>query len=457
MLINNFKEHFRKTLVLAWPVCLSNLGNIMVGVVDTAMVGGIQENVAGYSGTTAQAAVSLANGFYFMILVFGFGVSYGVTPLVAAADASGDVDENRQLLRHCLVVNVITNSVLFLVLLALSPLMLHLHQPEDVVRLAIPFLNVMMFGMVPLAVFSSFKQFAEGLSFTRVAMFITIGTNLLNVLFNWILIYGKLGFAPMNVMGSCWASFWARLLMALAMFLYLYYGRQFKKYWTGNPFEKLSAARLRKIFSIGATSGLQWVFEVAAFAFALVMIGWIGKREQAAHQIALQLAAMTYLIASGISAAASVRVGNQSGLGNVRGMREAAFSAFVMVIIAQAVWALCFIGLRFVLPDLFNKEEEVRHIVSSLLLIAALFQVSDGVQVVGLGVLRGMKDITIPTLITFVAYWLIGLPCSYLFAFKLGGGVEGVWYGLTLALTAAAIGLFVRFEVVTRRMSASSQ
>ncbi|MFI5222613.1 MAG: MATE family efflux transporter, partial [Bacteroidia bacterium] len=384
MITKNFKEHFLKIMLLAWPVCISNLGHVMVGIVDTAMVGGIKENVMGYSGTTAQAAVSLANGFYFLILVFGMGVSYGVTPLAAEADSAGNVNENTKLLSHALIVNLLTNSVLFLILFSISPLMGHIHQSEDVVKLAIPFLNVMMFGMIPLAVFASLKQFAEGLSFTRFAMIITVGSNLLNVLFNYILIYGKLGFSPMGMMGACWATFWARLVMALGMFLYIFYGKHFRKYREAFLFKEISFGRIKKIFSIGAGSGLQWVFEIGAFACALVMIGWIGKREQAAHQIALQLAAMTYLIASGISAAASVRVGNQLGAKNIVELREVAFSAFAIVVISQLIFAGLFILFRFSIPNIFNDEKDVQEIVSSLLLIAALFQLSDGVQVVGL-------------------------------------------------------------------------
>lgn len=452
MISKNFKDHFLKTALLAWPVCISNLGHVMVGIVDTAMVGGIRESDFGYSGTEAQAAVALANGFYFLMLVFGMGVSYGVTPLAAAADSEGNVEENGKLLSHCLVVNVITNTVLFLILIAISPALRYINQATEVVELAIPFLNVMLLGMIPLAIFSSLKQFAEGLSFTRFAMIITIGSNLLNVLFNWVFIYGKFGFEAMGLMGSCWASFWARLVMAGAMVAYVYYGKNFKKYWAHFSFSNLSADRMKSIFKIGAGSGLQWMFEVSAFAFAMVMVGWIGKREQAAHQIALQLAAMTYLIASGISAAASVRVGNQLGVKDISSLRLAALSAFAMVIISQVIFALFFIVFRFVMPVIFNDEQEVRDIVASLLLITALFQLSDGVQVVALGVLRGIKDVTIPTWITFSVYWLVGLPCSYLLAFNLGFGVQGVWFGLTIALTLAAIFLYLRFNFISKKL-----
>jgi len=455
MFTKNFSDHFRKTILLAWPVCLSNMGHVMVGIVDTAMVGGIDENVFGYSGTTAQAAVALANGFYFLVLVFGMGVSYGVTPLTAEADSSGNINENKHLLSHALIVNLVTNTILFLILLGISPVLRVLDQPTDVVELAIPFLNVMMLGMIPLAVFCALKQFAEGLSFTRFAMYITIGCNLLNVLFNWVLIYGKFGFEAMGMMGAAWATFYARVIMALAMFVYIYYNRSFRNYREGFLFRNISFARLKKIFTIGAGSGLQWVFEVSAFAFALVMIGWIGKREQAAHQIALQLAAMTYLIASGISAAASVRVGNQLGMKKISELRAAALSAFAMVIISQAIFAILFIALRFLIPSIFNDEPDVQAIVASLLLIAALFQISDGIQIVGLGVLRGVKDVNVPTWITFIAYWLIGLPCSYFLAFSFDMGVEGIWYGLTVGLTIAAIFLYLRFNFVTKRLSFS--
>ena len=203
---------------------------------------------------------------------------------------------------------------------------------------------------------------------------------------------------------------------------------------------------------IGVPSGLQWFFEVGAFAFAVIMIGWISPDAQAAHQIALSLAATTYMMASGLSAAASVRVGNQLGLKSREGIRTAGFSAFLMVLIFMGTMALSFILLQNYLPTLFSKEHNVITISSSLLVIAAFFQLSDGIQVVGLGALRGVKDVKIPTIITLVAYWMIGLPMSYILGFKLHLGVEGIWYGLSLGLTISAILLFWRFNYVSKRI-----
>lgn len=441
---SEYRNSYRKTFLLAYPVVLSQLGHIMVGVVDTAMVGQI--------GTVPQAAVALANSLYVLVLVFGLGVSYGVTPLVAAADSSKNYAENAQLLKHSIIINTLIGILLFVLLLIVSPVLNLFNQKQEVVDLAIPFLNVMMLGMIPLSIFSGFKQFAEGLSNTRIAMIITIGSNLLNVLLNYLMIFGHWGFPEMGLMGSCWASFISRVVMALVMFLYVYYNKHFKVYWQGINFKVISIPMIKDILAIGIPSGLQWLFEVGAFSFAVIMIGWISPVAQAAHQVALSIASVTYMMASGLSAAASVRVGNKFGLNDRPGLRVAGFSAFIMVLIFMSVMAISFILFRNLLPVLFNKDLSVISLASSLLIIAAFFQLSDGMQVVGLGALRGMKDVKMPTIITLIAYWAIGLPMSYIFAFVFGYGVSGVWYGLSLGLTLAAVLLFWRFNYVSKRV-----
>ncbi|MBN8696022.1 MAG: MATE family efflux transporter [Bacteroidetes bacterium] len=436
-------KHYKATFLLAYPVVMSQLGHIMVGVVDTAMVGQI--------GTNEQAAVALANSLYTLVLVFGLGVSYGVTPLVAAADSSKNIKENASLLKHSIIINTLLGILLFILLVAIAPVLTLFDQKKEVVDMAIPFLNVMMLGMIPLCIFSAFKQFAEGLSNTKMAMLISVGSNLLNILLNYLLIFGHWGFPEMGLMGSCWASFIARFAMALIMFWYVYSNTFFKDYWINFSFKNVSIELSKKILSIGVPSGLQWFFEVGAFAFAVIMIGWIGPKAQAAHQIALSIAAVTYMMASGISAAASVRVGNQYGLKSIPGIRTSGFSAFIMVLFFMGTMALGFIVLNHWLPTFFNDDPEVLSISASLLIIAALFQLSDGTQVVALGALRGINDVKIPTIITLIAYWIIGLPISYLFAFKLNMGVEGIWYGLSIGLTTSALLLFFRFNYISKR------
>ncbi len=449
LLSKNYLTNYKATFLLAYPVVISQLGHIMVGVVDTAMVGQI--------GTIEQAAVALSNSLYTLVLVFGLGVSYGVTPLVAAADSSKNHLENAALLKNGIFINTILGFLLFLLLFSISPILNLFNQKQEVVDLAIPFLNVMMLGMIPLCIFSGFKQFTEGLSFTRIAMWITVVSNLLNILLNYLMIFGHWGFPEMGLMGSCWASFISRVAMAIAMFVYVYYNKHFKIYWEGfnftiRDFIRIDKLLVKKILAIGIPSGLQWVFEVGAFAFAVIMIGWISPDAQAAHQIALSIAASTYMMASGLSAAASVRVGNQLGLKSREGVRTAGFSAFAMVLIFMGLMAVLFILFQQFIPTLFSKESNVISIASSLLVIAAFFQLSDGVQVVGLGALRGVKDVKIPTIITLIAYWAIGLPMSYVFGFKMNLGVEGIWYGLSLGLTIAAVFLLWRFNYVSKRI-----
>ncbi len=444
LLSPNYLTNYRRTLLLAYPVVLSQLGHIMVGVVDTAMVGQI--------GTVPQAAVALSNSLYTLVLVFGLGVSYGVTPLVAAADSTKHIGENARLLKHGVVINTVLGILLFVLLYFISPVLNLFNQKQEVVDMAIPFLNVMMLGMIPLCIFSGFKQFTEGLSFTKIAMVITVGANLLNVLLNYLLIFGHWGLPKMGLMGACWATFISRVVMAIGMFLYVYFNKHFKIYWKGFNKIKITKALTKKILGIGVPSGLQWVFEVGAFSFAVIMIGWISATAQAAHQVALSIAATTYMMASGLSAAASVRVGNELGLKNREGVRTAGFSAFIIVLVFMSLMATCFILFRNYLPLLFNNNADVIAVSSSLIVIAAFFQLSDGTQVVGLGALRGMKDVKIPTIITLIAYWIIGLPMSYVFAFKFNFGVQGIWYGLSLGLGIAAVLLFLRFNYVSKRI-----
>lgn len=441
---SEYLKNYKATILLAYPVVLSQLGHIMVGVADTAMVGQI--------GAVEQAAVALANSFYTILLVFGLGVSYGVTPLVAAADSSQNYAENASLLKHGLIINTLLGVLLFALLFCCSPLLRMIDQDKEVVELAIPFLNVMMLGMIPLCIFSAFKQFVEGLSDTRPAMFITIGAGLLNILLNYVMIFGHCGFTAMGVMGACWASFISRVLMALAMFGYVFYHKKFHRYTRSFNLRSVSATLLKKILSLGIPSGLQWVFEVGAFAFAVIMIGWIGPKAQAAHLVALSMASVTYMMASGLSAAASVRVGNQYGLKSRRGIRMAGFSAFILVAIFMGMMATTFIVFKNFLPTLFTNNKEVIEVSSSLLIVAAFFQLSDGIQVVSLGALRGIQDVKVPTFITLIAYWIIGLPMSYVFAFKLNMGILGIWYGLSLGLTSAALLLFLRFNKVSKKV-----
>ncbi len=420
---------------------LSQLGHILVGVADSIMVGEL--------GTQPLAAVSLANSLFGLVLMFGIGLSIAITPLVAAADGEGNIQQVGRVFQHGAIINLIAGFVFCGLVIGSGQLLPYMNQPTQVVGFTIPYLNLLAYSLIPFMVFQTFRQFAEGLSFTRTAMIITLSANGVNVGLNYLLIYGYWGFPELGLNGAGVATLIARILMAVIMAAYVLRARWF-------PVMVLSFAQLRQVLfirmlKIGIPTGLQYIFEVGAFSFASIMMGWLGATALAAHQIALNLAAVSYMVATGLAAAATVRVGNQLGRKDFINLRQVGFSAIVMSLVLMSLSALAFITLNHWLPSLYIDEIPVIELAGSLLIIAAFFQLSDGVQAVALGALRGMADVKIPTIITLVAYWVIGLPVGYGFAFGLGWGPQGVWVGLLLSLTIAAVLLTIRFHRVSRQ------
>lgn len=424
---------------------LSQFGHMMVGVADSIMVGQL--------GALPLAGASLANVIFHLLLMFGIGVSYAVTPLVAAADGIGDKARSADLLKHALLINILTGIILFIFISIAGQGLFYLDQPPDVVALAIPYLNILTLSMIPLMLFQTFRQFAEGLSYTKQAMIIVIGSNVVNIILNYIFIYGKLGMEPMGLNGAGWASLIARIFLADCMAAYIFRGKHFIAFRKGFAIGKYSKKLIRKMLGLGLPAGVQFVFEVGAFGFAVIMIGWIGTEALAAHQIAINLAAVSYMMASGLSAAATVRVGNQLGMNDIPSLRAAAFTIYGMVIVFMGVCAIAFITGRYFLPSLYIDNLEVIQMAASLLIIAGFFQISDGIQVVSLGALRGLADVKTPTVLTFIAYWVLALPIGYFLGFTLEMGAEGVWYGLLIGLSLVAIVMFWRFNLLTKRLA----
>ncbi|MEX2594356.1 MAG: MATE family efflux transporter [Anditalea sp.] len=440
----NFRAHFPKTLSLAYPVMLSQLGQVMVGVADSMMVGRL--------GAEPLAAASLANSIFFVVLMFGIGISMAITPLVAAADGEGKHKRIARLLKHGFVINAFTGCVLFLLVLLAAPSLFHLNQPVEVVKLAIPYLGIITLSLIPFMFFQTFKQFTEGLSQTKQAMSITIFCNLINIFLNWVLIYGELGFPAMGLNGAGWATLISRILMAVMIFYYVWISKRYASYKIGFGFKKLSFPLITRMLHIGVPTGFQFIFEVGAFSAAAIMMGWIGVNALAAHQIAVNLASISYMMASGLSAAAMVRVGNQLGRNDIKSLREIGFTAFGMVAIFMLAFAIMLIAFRNYLPLFYIEDLPVIKMTASLLVIAGFFQLSDGLQVVGLGALRGMADVKTPTIITLIAYWVVGLPLGYFFAFYLGFKEQGIWYGLLIGLTCTGVLLIYRFNQLSKNL-----
>lgn len=444
MTIADFKNNFSKTTSLAVPVMLSQLGQVLVGVADSMMVGRL--------GAEPLAAASLANSIFFVALMFGIGVSMAITPLVAMEDGKRNAGKISRLFNHGFVINMATGTMLFLLIVLATPLLKHLNQPEEVVVQAIPYLVIITFSLLPFMFFQTFKQLAEGLSQTKQAMYITLFCNAINVFLNWVLIYGKMGFPALGLNGAGWATLISRILMGVIILYYVRNSNRYKPFSLGLRIRKLSFPMITRMLKIGVPTGFQFIFEVGAFSAAAIMMGWISVNALAAHQIAINLASVSYMMASGLSVAAMVRVGNQLGRNDIKSLREAGFTVFVMVAIFMSISAVIFIVFREFLPSLYIDDAAVIQMSATLLIIAGLFQLSDGIQVVGLGALRGMSDVRVPTIVTLVAYWVIGLPLGYFFGFVLEMQEVGIWYGLLIGLTVTGILLLFRFHRLSSRL-----
>jgi MATE family multidrug resistance protein len=305
--------------------------------------------------------------------------------------------------------------------------------------------------MFPFMIFQTFKQFAEGLSQTKQAMYVTIFCNLVNVFLNWVLIYGKLGAPELGLNGAGIATLISRVLMPIMMGWYVIRSKRYRIFNLQFGIKKLRFFMVNRILKIGVPTGFQYIFEVSAFSAAAIMMGWIGVNALAGHQIAINLASISYMMAAGLSTAGMIRVSNQIGKGNQKSMREAGMVVFGMVLAFMFTSAVLFVVFRYTLPTFYIDNTEVIQISASLLVIAGLFQLSDGVQVVGLGVLRGMEDVKFPTIITLIAYWVLGLPLGYYLAFELEMGAQGIWYGLLIGLSITAVVLFFRFNALSKK------
>jgi MATE family multidrug resistance protein len=444
--LKTYYPHYRTNLKLALPVVISQLAHTLVQTADSIIVGQ-------FVGTTALAAVSLVSAMFVIVLVIGIGISYGLTPLIAQESIQKNYAACGRLLAASLLINMITGIILFLLIYAGAELVLHrLGQSKEVVALARPFLLMMGISVIPLMVFNTFKQFAEGLGFTKQAMKVSIWGNVLNVCLGIILVRGMFGFPKLGVMGVGWSTLIDRTVMAIAMTIYVSRSMHFRNYVRTFSFRKIHRDHIRKILKLGAPVALQYSFEISAFAGAAILIGTISPTAQAAHQVAISLASLTYMMASGIAAAAAVKSGNNFGLKDYHGLRVNALASYHIVLAFMGLTAVLFILCNQLLPHLYTADPAVIAIAAQLMIIAGIFQLLDGSQVVGLGILRGMGDVNIPAFITFLAYWVIGIPVAWLLGITLGLGVTGVWYGLTLGLLVAAALLFLRFRKISARL-----
>lgn len=443
--------HMKKNLRLALPVALGQLGQICLNLVDNIMVGSL--------GRVALAAVALANGVFLMVMVFGMGMASSISPLIAEADACGNKKEGIAILQHGLVIGLFLSLSMYLVIWLFIPALPFLSQHKEVVDQAGPFLNVIALSLIPWMLAEFLRKFSEGLSLTTPGMLVTWIAVLVNVVLNYLLIYGYFGFPKLGIMGAAYATLTARFALLLGMLFLLNRYSKVHRYCKELQAGVFLKKYFKKIVSLGTPAGLQMLFEIGTFAVAPLIVGHSrsgkpGINELAAHQIGMSFTSITYMLSIGFAVAATIRIGNQRALKNYIELQRVGWSAFFMSGLFMIICGIAFVCLRNHLPYLFVKKQEmeIAQIASNLLIIAAVFQISEGVQSVALGALRGMQDVKKPMWLTFFAYWVVAIPLAWYCAVERSMGAFGVWIGLGVGLTLSSFLLVLRYNKKTSNL-----
>ncbi len=443
-MLSKYIKEFPINLRLAYPIMIGQLGNVMVGFIDNVMVGEL--------GASALAAVSLGNGLFFLALSLVIGFSLSITPLVAEADGKHDHQLISSLFKNGIVLCAFIGFSLYVVIKLLQPFLKLLDQPEEVVILANPYIDILAFSIIPLAIFQATKQFSDGLSVTSYAMIAAIIGNVLNVFFNYVLIYGKWGFPKLLLEGAAIGTLIARCSMVLFMALLFYKRQRFKVYITNVFTNILQFITIKKLLKLGFPAALQMLFEFGIFISSIFLSGLLSTEAQAANQIALNIASITFMVAVGLGVTATIRTGNQLGKKDFKALVRIIRSILLLVFLIELIFAIILVILKDYLPTFYIADLNVISIASQLLLVVACFQISDGFQVVLLGTLRGVQDVNIPTLFLFIAYWCIGFPISFYLGKPIRLGAVGVWIGLFVGLSVSSGLLYLRYIYLTKKL-----
>lgn len=440
--LKTYLPFYKRNLKVALPVMITQAGQVVVQLADNIMVGHV--------GTAELAGVSFANAIFLIGFITLIGFSQGLTPLVGESFAKGEHKKASHLLRNSLMLNLCTYSAIGLLLMAIGFFMPHMGQDPQVIPFAQPYYFITVASLIPTSFFFTSRFFAEGIGDTRHAMWITVTSNLLNIFLNWVLIFGHFGLPALGVMGAALATLIARIFCAVAFIRVIFHSETFSSYARMALKEKADKQTLISIAQLSLPIAFSSMLESTAFSFAAIMVGWMGKVELAAHQIANSLGQLSFMVACGIGAAATIRVSHQFGAGKPVETLMAGKASVHMGIFYMSSCALLFILLRNFLPYIYTSDPEVIAYASRLIVVLSLYQISDAVQLTSMASLRGLKDTKRPMMYAAMSYYGIAIPAAYLLGFVFGVGPEGVWYGLLLGLTVAAVLFYTRFCRICR-------
>lgn len=439
--MNNLSGHCKELIRLGLPIMVGQLGMIVLSLADTAMVGRY--------GTESLGAAGFVNNMFNLVIIFSTGFSYGLTPVIGSLYGRGEGHSIGRVVKNSLCVNFLVSLLLMFLMGILYLNVGNLGQPEELLPLIRPYYLTILVSLVFVLLFNTFRQFADGITDTMTPMFILLGGNIFNIAGNWVLIYGKLGFPELGLLGGGIATLASRILMLVAFVIVFIFSRRYAPYREGFLYGRLNRSDFRILGKMGLPVGLQMGMETASFSLSTVMVGWLGTAALAAHQVMLTVGQLGFMMYYGMAAAVAVRVSGFCGQKNIQEVRNVVKAGFMLILVMAAAVSVFMLVFRNSIGGLFTDSKEVAALVAQLVIPFVLYQFGDGMQCNYSNALRGISDVKMVTLYAFIAYFLISLPSCYILGFMLDLGVVGVWLSFPLGLTSAGILFRMRFRKST--------
>lgn len=438
-----YKSHYKALIFLGLPIIIGQIGMIVLGFADTIMIG--------HHSTIELGAASFVNNMFALVIIFSTGFSYGLTPVIGNLFATRRYVEAGQALRSSLLLNFLVSLLLILVMTILYLNIERLGQPEELIPLIKPYYLVLLVSLVFVLIFNGFKQFTDGITDTKTAMWILLGGNVLNIIGNYILINGKLGFPELGLFGAGVSTLFSRILMVIVFVFIFLYNRRFSRYRVG--FFRLGWSKhfFNRLNALGWPIAFQMGMEAASFSLSTVMVGWLGTIALASHQIMLTISQLTFMMIYGMGAAVAIRVSYFKGQEDILNVRRSAYAGFHLILTLGIVLSFFIFLSRNYLGALFTDSQEVSVMVSALVIPFLIYQFGDGLQINFANALRGVSDVKVAMWIAFVAYFLISLPVGYICGFVLNWGIIGIWMAFPFGLTVAGLLFYFRFRYKTKQ------
>lgn len=437
-----YKQHYKALFLLGLPIIIGQIGVIILGFADTLMIG--------HHSTAELGAASFVNNVFTLCIIFSTGFSYGLTPIVGSLYGNRRFAEAGQALRCSLAANFLVGLLLTLIMTLVYFNVERLGQPEELIPLIKPYFIVLLASLVFVMLFNGFKQFTDGITDTKTAMWILLGGNGLNIVGNYLLINGKLGLPELGLLGAGISTLFSRIVMVIVFAIIVLRSRRFIRYRIGFSRMGWSAAVFRRLNALGWPVGLQMGMETASFSLSTIMVGWLGTIALASHQIMLTISQFTFMMFYGMGAAVAVRVSNFKGQGDMENVRRSAYAGFHLILAMEVVLLSIVFALRGQVGGWFTDSAEVAGTVASLFFPFLIYQFGDGLQINFANALRGISDVKPMMVIAFISYFVISLPVGYFCGFVLGWGVTGVWMAFPFGLTSAGLMLWLRFRYKTK-------